>query len=222
MTTLFHNLSKKVSLGLMSAAVLLGSLAIAPQSEGAAPSSTITHVLGTVQVRTRAGWRGSVTGTRLYPGMTLRTGKSSRTQLRYDDGSVVRLGSNSVLRVRNAQDLRLVKGKTWIKKQKSNQKVRVRTPVAHATVIGTELFVSHNEENISHVTTLTGIVEVENDRGEKTMVNPGEWVEIEPDKPLEKPTKFDWDELKKNERLLLDLDFVPTPDDSGEDNEDWK
>ena len=212
---------KQSFLAVLASGLIVGSFSVAiPESYGAA-SSTVTHILGTVQVRTRAGWRNTGSGHRLWPGMTLRTGRSSRTQLKYDDGSVVRLGSNSVMRIRPARNLRLLKGKTWIKKQKNNQKLRVRTPIAHATVLGTELFVSHNDKNISHVTTLTGEVQVETEKGEKTMVTAGNWVEIEPDKPLETPTTFDWNMLKKQERLLLDLDFVPTPEDSGEADENW-
>jgi len=194
----------------------------APPVESAVASATVTHVLGTVQFRSGASWRQTVQQQRLYPGMTLRTGSRSRTQLRYDDGSVVRLGSGTVLRVRTARNLSLVKGKTWVQKQKNNQTLRVRTPIAQATVIGTELFVSHSEANTSHVTTLNGHVEVTTDKGESTVVGPGEWVEIEPDKPLEKPTKFDWNTLKKDERFLLDLDFVPPADQPFDDSGSWR
>ncbi len=211
---------KQRFLTVLAAGMILGGFTAAPETYGAA-SSTVSHTLGTVQVRTRVGWRATHSGARLWPGMTLRTGRGSRIQLQYDDGSVVRLGSNSLMRIRPARNLRLLKGKTWIKKQKNNQRLRVRTPIAHATVLGTELFVSHSDKNVSHVTTLTGEVQVETEKGEKTLVTAGNWVEIEPDKPLEVPTKFDWNELKKQERLLLDLDFIPTAEDSGEADEDW-
>lgn len=199
----------------------LGTLAVSPPGETAGASATLTHILGVVQAHTHGGWRGSVSGQRLYPGMTVRTGNNSRLQLRYDDGSVVRLGARSVMRIRMAQDIRLLRGKAHIQKQKSAQQLRVRTPVAQAAVLGTELFVSHNDDNVSHVTTLTGKVEVQGELGDKQYVNPGEWVEIEPGKPVEKPTAFDWDELKRKERFLLDMDFVPQPGEL-DDSEDWK
>lgn len=186
-------------------------------------SATVTSLVGSVQTRTRVGWRNTINSQRLYPGMTVRTGGRSRLQIRYDDGSVVRLGSRSILRVRQARNLRLMRGKTWIKKKKDQARpLRVRTPIAQATVIGTELFVSHNDKNVSHITTLTGHVEVETDKGEKTTVHPGMWVEIEPNKPLEEPTKFDWNELKKNERFLLDLNFIPPEDEPEPEDEDWR
>lgn len=212
---------KQTLLAGVSGILALSALLMAPAGQSAGASASITSVLGTVQVRTVAGWRGAVAPQRLYAGMTLRTGDRSRSQVRYDDGTVVRLGARTLMRVREARDLRLLKGKTWIKKQKNNQQLRVRTPIAQATVIGTELFVSHNDANTSHVTTLDGHVEVETDQGEKTMVNPGEWVEIEPDKPLEKPTKFDWNELKKKERFLIDMNFLPSENEVIESDSDW-
>lgn len=203
-------------------AILMGSTFMIPEAQSAGPSATMTHMLGTVQVRSRAGWNRGFRSQRLYAGQTLRTGGNSRAQISYEDGSVVRLGSRSVIRVRSARNISLLRGKTWIQKKKDSKQFKVRTPIALATVIGTELFVSHNDQNISHVTTLNGHVEVEGPQGDTQMVNPGEWVEIEADKPMVAPTKFDWNELKKNERLLLDLNFTPPPDMPEDEDEDWK
>ncbi|PKL76535.1 MAG: hypothetical protein CVV27_09790 [Candidatus Melainabacteria bacterium HGW-Melainabacteria-1] len=211
---------KALLLAGMGTLLATSNLLIQP-AQTAVASATVTHVLGTVQTRSNAGWRGAASNHRLYPGMSLRTGPRSRSQFRYDDGTVVRLGSSSVVRIRESRNLRLLRGKTLVQKQKSNQRLRVRTPIAQATVLGTELFVSHSDENISHVTTLTGSVEVQGELGDTQIVNPGEWVEIEPGKAVETPTKFDWDALKKSERFLLDLEFIPKPDELI-DSEDWK
>jgi ferric-dicitrate binding protein FerR (iron transport regulator) len=214
---------KQITLATLSLAVISASIFMAPQAESAASSAKVTHAFGTVQARSGSAWNSARNNTALYPGMTLRTGRNSRSEIRYTDGSVVRLGSRTVIRVRAAKDLRLLRGKTWIKKQHDkSQRMHIRTPIAVATVIGTELFVSHNEKNISHVTTLNGVVEVSNEQGETKKVGPGEWVEIEPNKPMEDPTKFDWNALKKQERFLMDLDFVPSSKELAELDEDWK
>lgn len=65
-------------------------------------------------------------------------------------------------------------------------------------------------------------MEVTTDKGESTLVGPGEWVEIEADKPLEAPTKFDWNTLKKDERFLLDLSFVPPADQEVDSDRSWR
>lgn len=208
----------------LSLVLLGGTLFVGPQAQSAAGSARVTHVFGLVQARAGSGWQAAGLNQTLYPGMTLRTGSNSRSEIRYHDGSLVRLGSRTILRVRSAKDLRLLRGKTWIKKQHNpGERMRIRTPIAVATVIGTELFVSHNEHNVSHVTTLNGIVEVSSEQGETKQVKPGEWVEIEPGKPLQDPTKFDWNELKKKERFMIDLNFSPPPAVSDENlDEDWK
>lgn len=207
----------------LSAFLLVGTLCGELQARSASGSATITHIFGLVQARTGSIWHNAALQQALYPGMAVRTGNHSRSEIRYHDGSVVRLGSRTILRVKSDKDLRLLRGKTWIKKQHHpGERLRIRTPLAIATVIGTELFVSHNERNISHVTTLNGLVEVTTDKGETKMVRPGEWIEIEPDKPLQDPTKFDWNTLKKQERFVIDLNFIPPPETLPPLEEDWK
>lgn len=212
---------KKLLVGLMGAFVLGGTLVAPPAAQSAGSSARISRLSGRVQVRTRVGWRRAYRNQPLYPGMSIRTAGRSRAEVRYHSGSLVRLGSRTVLRVRGGRNVNLLRGKTWIKKQKNKRRMRVKTPTAVASVLGTELFVSHNAEDVSHVTTLNGLVKVENEQGDETLVKPGMWVEIEPDVELEEPTKFDWNSLKKQERFLLDFDFVPPPE-TKLDEENWK
>ena len=40
-------------------------------------------------------------------------------------------------------------------------------------------------------------------------------------KKKEKPTKFDWNQLKQNERFLLDMNSVPAPNEEVDSGE-WK
>jgi ferric-dicitrate binding protein FerR (iron transport regulator) len=207
---------------LLSSLLLLAALTRTPTADSAVSSARISHITGQVQARLGASWGRAGLNQALYPGMTVRTGSASRTEIRYRDGSVIRMGSRTLLRIRAAHDLRLLQGKTWIKKQHDPaQKLKIRTPIAVATVIGTELFVSHNAQEVSHVTTLNGVVEVTGPQGDTRRVNPGEWVEIEPEKPLEVPTKFDWNTLKKQERFMIDLDFTPPPAQIEANDQDW-
>ena len=202
--------------------LLTATLGRTPAADSAVSAARISHITGEVQARLGSRWGRAGVNQTLYAGMTVRTGSQSRSEIRYRDGSVIRMGSRTLLRIREAHDLHLLRGKTWIKKQHDpSQKLKIRTPIAVASVIGTELFVSHNEQEISHVTTLNGVVEVTGPEGDTRRVNPGEWVEIEPDKPLEVPTKFDWNTLKKKERFMIDLDFIP-PAELPAANEDWQ
>ena len=185
----------------------------------------MTSVVGQVSIKTAtSNWQAAKANAALPGGASIRTGQRSKAAIRYTSGTVARLGANTVLRIKSedASNVKLVKGKTYVNKQKDGKTMKVKTPNAVATVLGTELFVSHNETTgTSHVTTLNGSVEVMTDQGEKAMVESGFWVEIEQGKPLEVPTKFDWNQLKKKERFLLDPNFVPSDDESWADSEDW-
>lgn len=210
---------KRTMLAGLAGILALAALSTPASSAGAA--ATMMSLLGIVQARTIAGWRQAVPSQRLYPGMVIRTGDRSRSDVRYDDGSFVRLGARTLISIRDVRNLSLLRGKTLIQKKPAGQQFQVRTPVAHATVLGTELFISHNEANVSHVTTLDGLVQVEDSSGHMETVHPGEWVEISPDKPMEKPSKFDWNELRRTEKFLLDQDFVPAPNEALDD-EEWR
>jgi hypothetical protein len=217
-----YSMRKPMFLSALALIVLASSLwAATPSHSAAGQAGAIASTFGTVQARGYQGWGKAFRNQALFDGQTVRTGSRSRAEIRYQNGAITRLGSNTLLRVRGTQDMRLLRGKTWIKKPKNAQRMTIRTPIAVASIVGTELFISHSDNNTSHVTTLNGVVEVTGELGDKQTVNPGEWVEIEPGKPLEKPTKFDWNTLKKQERFLIDPDFIPAPDEPDND-EDWK
>jgi len=117
--------------------------------------------------------------------------------------------------------LKLLVGKLWLKVKKAKGLFTIETPTAIASVLGTELLVSNDNNNISHVTTLDGLVEVKSSKGDKVLVKPGQWVEIIPGKKMEEPTPFDWKQLKNNEKFLLDPTFKPSPNDFKEEST-WK
>lgn len=215
---------KHLAMGLLGMTLLLAQGELFRQeAHSAAGAARLTAVTGIVQRKMGATWQKAFSNLPVNAGDSIRTGLRSRTEIRYNNGTVTRMGANTMLRVTGPVDMRLLSGKTWIQKPKNAQQMKIRTPIAVASILGTELFISHNEKNTSHVTTLDGVVEVTGMMGDKQTVNPGEWVEIEPDKPLEKPTKFDWNELKKKERFLLDPTFIPPPDSTDDGSEDdWK
>ncbi len=190
-------------------------------------NAVITSLHNRVQAKTaeRPVWRKASLDFSLQGGDSLRTGFGSRAEVRYSDGTVSRVGSNTVIRVsehsENRTDVKLVVGKLWLKVTKGNGRLKIQTPSAIASVLGTEVLVTNDENDVSHVTTLDGLVEVTSNLGDKQLVKPGEWVEIAPGKKMEKPTQFDWEALKKNERFVLDPNFVPPADDFKEDNS-WK
>lgn len=217
---------KKIVTASISMIVLASSLSVPAFSESG--RAVILSMHNKVQAKTVGNpvWQMAHIEKSLNSGDSIRTGVASRVEVKYSDGTITRLGPNSVMRINSDNQakrtgIRLLLGKLWLKVTKGNGELKVETPTAVASVLGTELFVSNDEKNISHVTTLEGLVEVTGNQGDKTLVKPGEWVEIEPGKTMEKPTLFDWVALKKNERFMLDPDFKPSPNDFKDDSS-WK
>lgn len=208
-------------------AVITFSSSFTLESKSSSSSAIISNFHNKVQSKKfqTGAWKVASVNKVLESGDSIRTGSFSRAEVKYTDGSVSRLGSNSLMKIEvqneKRSNLKLLVGKLWLKVSKGNGKLTISTPTAVASVLGTELLVMNDEKNVSHVTTLDGLVEVTGNNGDKTLVKPGEWVEISPNKNMEKPTKFDWAALKRNEKFMLDPNFIPTPEEFKEDS-NWK
>lgn len=217
-------LKRLLSLTLITA---LSTLSITSEAYSTSGMATITSMHNRVQEKTSSNpsWHKSQIKSILHAGDSIRTGSLSRAEITYSDGTVTRIGPHTVMRVseHSAQrtNLKLITGKLWLKVSKGNGRLQIQTPTATAAVLGTELLVTNDENDISHVTTLDGLVEVTGSEGDKMLVKPGEWVEIAPGKKIEAPTKFDWDSLKKNERFMLDTSFVPTTENLLPKSDEW-
>jgi hypothetical protein len=137
-------MKKILALGLAGAFLVL---ATAHESQ-ADSSARVAWTHNTVQVNRGGRWVTASRGTPLSSGAYVRTGANSRAQIHYADGSVVRLGSRSIARIRSAKSkqVQLHKGKAYFKVQKQKQNMRVRTRTAVATVLGTEFMVSVEEK----------------------------------------------------------------------------
>lgn len=203
------------------------SLSLVSDATSKSNAAMISTFNNKVQAKTKSDptWKMAGLNKILESGDSVRTGSLSRAEIKYSDGTVTRVGSNSLLRIEahgeKRTNIKLLVGKLWLKVKKGDGRLEIRTPTAIASVLGTELLVTNDEKNISHVTTLDGLVEVTGENGDKTLVKPGEWVEIAPGKNIEKPTKFDWDALKRNEKFMLDPTFMPKPEEFKDEN-NWK
>ncbi|PIQ26066.1 hypothetical protein COW36_02325 [bacterium (Candidatus Blackallbacteria) CG17_big_fil_post_rev_8_21_14_2_50_48_46] len=127
-----------------------------PHESQADSAARVAWTHNTVQINRGGHWISASRGMPLSSGTYIRTGGNSRAQIHYADGSVVRLGSRSIARIRAAaaKQVQLHKGKAYFKVQKQNQKMRVRTRTAVATVLGTEFMVSVEEKPTTQSTFL--------------------------------------------------------------------
>jgi ferric-dicitrate binding protein FerR (iron transport regulator) len=217
----------KISTFALATTVIASSFIYAEPASSGSNVALLQNMHNKVQAKTslKPVWQFVHANTPLGNGDSIRTGSRSRAEIKYSDGTETRLGSNSLMRINvkpaeKRSNLRLLVGKLWLKVSKGKGLLKIETPTAVASVLGTELLVTNDDKNISHVTTLDGLVEVTSNLGDKQLVKPGMWVEIAPGKKMEAPTPFDWTSLKKNERFMLDPTFIPAQDDKEEEN--WK
>jgi FecR protein len=84
----------------------------------------------------------------LAPDDAIATGRSSQAELRFNDGSVARVGEQAVFRfVPNTRDFRLNNGTLLLVIPPGRGTTRVRTPNAAAGIRGSALFVRYNPDS---------------------------------------------------------------------------
>lgn len=156
-------MKKLLFAGAMAVAMVLSTV---PEGQTAAPAH-MAWTRNVVQYSRGGRWVNAYRGLPLRSGSYVRTGSSSRAQIHYADGTVMRLGSRSIARIRyvGRKSVNVKRGKAYFKVQKQRRRMKVRTRTAVATVLGTEFVVEvqegqqPNEEN-TRITTLEGNVGV--------------------------------------------------------------
>jgi len=132
-------IKKFLIMGLGSVCLALSATPIGWTASGA----RVAWTHNTVQVTRGGRWVQAYNGIPVAGGAYVRTGNNSRAQIHYADGSVMRLGSRSVARIREAQrkQVNLNQGKAYFKVKPQPQRMKVQTRNAVATVMGTEFVV---------------------------------------------------------------------------------
>jgi hypothetical protein len=205
----------------LSTVLMAGATFPVSSAEGRDPA-TISGIEGKVETRTASSpsWRHAALQSRLNPGDAIKTGSGSRAEITYADGSITRIAPTTTLRLTQKAEgsrIKVVLGSIWLKMTKGRS-LKVETPTATATIVGTEFLVDALDDGRSHVSVLEGAVSVEGNQGDKVQVDVGNWVEIYPGKPMEPPSPFNIDEIRRNLPVLQPLNNSRTA--SHDDEED--
>lgn len=209
---------------LLGAILLAGALATPPGE--ALSTANVRWVYNQVQITRGGRWVGAGNNTPVLSGAYVRTGYNSRAQINYADGSVMRLGSATIVRVREAvaKNVQVNRGKAYFKVAPQRQQMRVRTRTAVATVLGTEFVIevkpaeSHKalgpqspalgsadrlalgEDAITQITTLDGLVGVSDANGGNMVQLPeGMTTFVGVSGPPQPPQEIDVQEFEKNQ-----------------------
>ncbi len=146
--------------------VLLCLLASLPAPAETQPAANLSIYTGECRVWRQGKLDDAEVGQPLFAGDSVLTGKESKAELAFLDGTSVRISENARLLVQQADTLRSLKllwGKLWAKVAKlssAHSRFQVETPTAVAGVRGTEFRVEVDPDSATRVAVEEGEVEV--------------------------------------------------------------
>lgn len=167
------------------AALGAGLLALLLSAESVLAAVSISAISGAARVRrpNQASWNEVPVNYVLSPGDEVKTDRSSRVTITFDDASRIELGPNSSYMLEEAQaassrmTLNFGKLKAWVTKA-SSRRFAVRTPTAVCSVRGTEFGVDVGMDGRTAVELFTGQLGVADNKGNEVLLNPGERVDV--------------------------------------------
>jgi ferric-dicitrate binding protein FerR (iron transport regulator) len=183
---------------------LTSILVFSPNVYARQKRATIEKAVNMVQVNNGASdaqvamgvkrWKPADVGQSLFVGSSIRTGIRSVAELRYDDGTLTRVGSRTNLVV-NDRKLTIKRGYIWGKVDKNLTKgLKIYGPNAVASIVGTEFFVEVSRDNKTMITVLEGSIDVDGKKG-KTTVTAGTYSVVDADGNVSDPLAFNTDEV---------------------------
>ena len=142
---------------------------------------------------------------------SVTTGAQSRAELRFDDKSITRLGSNSVFNLeQGTRTVDLKQGVLLMQVPKQMGGARVRTASVTAAVTGTTLMVEYQPDGYVKIIVLEGEVDVfRNDKPDVfRTIHAGDMIIMKPDgQVIPEPVQVDLQRLKKTSKLTDEREF---------------
>lgn len=170
----------------------------APRNVPAARQAALISFTGRADIY-RGGeaepWKVAVVPTALSAGDRVRTDRDSAATIRFQDGSQVELGPGASFTIQKAEPQEMVMDLAFGRLRAIVSKIRsrrfsVRTPVAVASVRGTEFTVDVADEKNTKVEVREGLVAVAGLVGDEVLVKPNERIEVFQDR-MGRPERVD-------------------------------
>lgn len=146
---------------------------------------SISAISGTARVRrpNTPSWNEVPVNYVLSSGDEVKTDRSSRITITFDDSSRVEIGPNSSYLLEETKPassrmaLNFGSLKAWVTKA-SSRRFAVRTPTAVCSVRGTEFGVDVGQDGRTSVALFTGQLGVQDNKGNEVLLNPGDRVDV--------------------------------------------
>jgi len=146
----------------------------------AAAEVRLTRIMNDVKVlRPSASSRAAVPNEVLPSGVAVETGASSQAEVRFDNGALVRLGSNSVFAFTGSpRRMGLARGAILVRAPRGAGEVRVATGKVTSVVSGTTALVEHYPEAYIKLISVEGRARMfmRGKLGESVLLEPGQLV----------------------------------------------
>lgn len=163
--------------------LLFASLLVVGLSSKALAAS-LGRVNGSVQVLRNGASFAPAPGQALSPGDEIRTGRGAACEVRFDDGTRVELGALTAYTLEETKPsmfsmkLALGTARSWVSRI-SGRRFQMRTPTAVAAVRGTDFRTSVGGDGGSSFDLYEGELGVEDLKGNGTVLQPGQRIEVD-------------------------------------------
>lgn len=177
----------------------------------------VTFIMGRSEYRTneKAQWKKISLGTTFRQGYEIRTGPDSFLDLRFHEGTTIRVGKNTHMKIRNLVVNRMFldfySGSVYgrFKKLITVHDFIIKTCTSIISIRGTELGVELQDKSdkkaaLTKVYCLSGIIEVENPlfKNQQVLLSNGSRLSIDENNPPSNPEKMNEDETEKLETMM--------------------
>lgn len=125
-------------------------------------SATVTRVVNEVNIyKPGASAKSASVGTTVRGRTSVQTGAKSRSELKFQDSTITRLGANSVFSFQQGtRDLQLKQGTLLLQVPKNAGGARIRTSTVTAAITGTTIMMEFFENKWIKIIVLEGTLEV--------------------------------------------------------------
>ena len=198
------------------ATVMIG---VALSANGAAlREAQFTRVINEVKkLPEQAPPQTAAVGDKITGKTAVSTGAKSRAELKFGDGTLTRLGANSIFSLeQESRTIDLQQGTLLLQVPKQMGGAKVRTAAVTAAVTGTTILVEYEPNGYIKVIVLEGSLDLfRNDKpSEFRTIKAGDMVIMKPDgKFIPEPVQVDLERLKNSSKLTNAQEFDPLGND---------
>ena len=187
----------------------------ATATQGAAlREAQFTRVINEVKkLPDRAPPQTAAVGDKISGKTAVSTGAKSRAELKFGDGTLTRMGANSIFSLdQSARTIDLQQGTVLLQVPKQMGGARIRTAAVTAVVTGTTILVEYEPHGFIKVIVLEGSLDlfINTKPREFRTLGAGDMIIMKPDDAfIPEPVQVELERLKRTSKLISDQAFAP-------------